>query len=166
MNLPVGIATLQHTDRWIGVPLCFFLTLWKKIIEPRPPTARRPGKILFIKFAEQGSTVLAYPAIRRAIELVGRENVYFVVFEDNRFILDAMEVIPEENVITIPTQSPFALARGALRAILHARRIAIDSAVDMEFFTRFSPSSRSSRGRDRASAFTLFLATDRIAAIS
>ena len=138
MNLPVGIATLQHTDRWIGVPLCFFLTLWRKIIEPRPPSARRSGKILFVKFAEQGSTVLAYPAIRRAIELVGPENVYFVVFEDNRFILDAMEVIPEENVITIPTQSPFALARGALRAILRARRIGIDSAVDMEFFTRFS----------------------------
>jgi ADP-heptose:LPS heptosyltransferase len=138
MDLPVGIATLQHTDRWIGVPLCFFLTLLRKIVQPQPPTARQPGKILFVKFAEQGSTVLAYPAIRRAIELVGRENVYFVVFEDNRFILDAMEVIPEENVITIPTQSPFALGRGALRAILRARRIGIDSAVDMEFFTRFS----------------------------
>jgi ADP-heptose:LPS heptosyltransferase len=138
MDLPVGIATLQHTDRWIGVPLCSFLTLLRKIVEPRRPTARQPGKILFVKFAEQGSTVLAYPAIRRAIELVGRENVYFVVFEDNRFILDAMEVISDENVITIPTQSPFALGRGALRAILRARRIGIDSAVDMEFFTRFS----------------------------
>ncbi|MGI8955803.1 MAG: glycosyltransferase family 9 protein [Chthoniobacterales bacterium] len=93
---------------------------------------------MFVKFAEQGSTVLAYPAIRRAINLVGSENVYFIVFEDNRFILDAMEVIPEENVITIPTQSPFALARGALRAILRARRIGIDSAADLEFFTRFS----------------------------
>jgi ADP-heptose:LPS heptosyltransferase len=138
MDLPVGIAALQHTDRWIGVPLCFFLTLLRKIVQPRLPTARQPGKILFVKVAEQGSTVLAYPAIRRAIELVGRENVYFVVFEDNRFILDAMEVIPEGNVITIPTGSPFALGRGALRAILRARRIGIDSAVDMEFFTRFS----------------------------
>jgi ADP-heptose:LPS heptosyltransferase len=138
MNLPVGIATLQHTDRWIGVPLCFFLTLFRKLLEPRLPTARQPGKILFIKFAEQGSTVLAYPAIRRATELVGRENVYFVVFEDNRFILDAMEAIPEENVITIQTQSPFALGRGALRAVLRARKIGIDCAVDMEFFTRFS----------------------------
>ena len=138
MDLPVGIATLQQTDRWIGVPLCFLLTLWRKIVGPRPIAARRPRKILLVKFAEQGSTVLAYPAIRRAIELVGRENLYFVVFEDNRFILDAMEVIPEENVITIPTRSPFALALGALRAVLRARKIGIDSAVDLEFFTRFS----------------------------
>ncbi len=138
MDLPVGIATLQHTDRWIGVPLCAFLTLVRKIIEPRPPVSRQPRKILFTKFAEQGSTVLAYPAIRRATELVGRENVYFVVFEDNRFILDVMEIIPEGNVITIPTHSPWALALGALQAVLQARRIGIDAAVDMEFFTRFS----------------------------
>lgn len=138
MDLPVGIATLQHTDRWIGVPLCAFLTLVRKIIEPRPPVSRQPRKILFTKFAEQGSTVLAYPAIRRATELVGRENVYFVVFEDNRFILDVMEIIPEGNVITIPTHSPWALTLGALQAVLQARRIGIDAAVDMEFFTRFS----------------------------
>src|SRR5438552_7051593 len=138
MDLPVGIATLQHTDRWIGVPLCAFLTLVRKIIEPRPAVLRQPRKILFTKFAEQGSTVLACPAIRRATELVGRENVYFVVFEDNRFILDVMEIIPEENLITIQTHSPWALALGALQAVLQARRIGIDAAVDMEFFTRFS----------------------------
>jgi hypothetical protein len=56
-----------------------------------------------VQFAEQGSTVLAYPAILRAIEMVGRESVYFVVFEDNRFILDAMEIIPDGNVITMAT---------------------------------------------------------------
>ena len=88
----------------------------------------------FEKFAEQGSTVLAYPAICRANELVGRENVYFVVFADNRFVLDVMEIIPVENVITIPTHSPFALALGTLRAVLRARKIGIDAVVDMEFF--------------------------------
>src|SRR5436189_4533741 len=95
-------------------------------------------RILFVKFAEHGSTVLAYPAIRRAIEMVGRENVYFVVFEDNRFILDAMEVIPDGNVITIATRTPFALAAGALQAVLQARKIGIDAVVDLEFLTRFS----------------------------
>src|SRR2546428_4883875 len=139
MDLPAGISTLQRTDRWIGAPLCAILTLLRRIFE----SAGRPGprqfqRILFVKFAEQGSTVLAYPAIRRAIEMVGRENVYFVVFEDNRFILDVMEIIPDGNVITIPTHSPWALALGALRAVLRARRIGIDAAVDMEFFTRFS----------------------------
>src|SRR6266446_4894908 len=139
MDLPVGISALQRTDRWIGAPLCAILTLLRRIFE----SAGRPGprqvrRILFVKFAEQGSTVLAYPAIRRATEMVGRENVYFVVFEDNRFILDAMEIIPEGNVITIATQSLFGLAASALRAVLRVRKIGMDAVVDMEFLTRFS----------------------------
>src|SRR4026208_229999 len=139
MDLPVGISTLQHTDRWVGGPLCAILTAFRKIFEsaarPRPRDVER---ILFVKFAEQGSTVLAYPAILRAVEMVGRENVYFVVFEDNRFILDAMEIIPNRNVITIATNSLFGLATGALRAVLQGRKIGIDAVVDMEFLTRFS----------------------------
>ena len=139
MDLPVGISTLQNTDRWIGVPLCAILTVLRKILDRRDPTGpRRPRRILFVKFAEQGSTVLAYPAIRRATQMVGRENVYFVVFEDNRLILDVMEMIPEENVITIPISSPLALAFGALRAVARVRKLGIDAAVDMEFLTRFS----------------------------
>jgi ADP-heptose:LPS heptosyltransferase len=139
MDLPAGISTLQRADRWIGVPLCAILTLVRKVLgstKPRGP--RHVRRILFVKFAEQGSTVLAYPAIRRAIEMVGRENVYFVVFEHNRFILDAMRIIPEANVITIPTKSFFELAPGALRAVLQARKIGFDAAIDMEFLTRFS----------------------------
>jgi len=139
MDLPVGISTLQHTDRWIGVPLCAILTFLRRIFEAVSPLGpRRVRRVLFIKFAEQGSTVLAYPAIRRATAMVGRENVYFVVFEDNRFILDVMEIIPEQNVITISTKSPFALAIGAFRAVLRARKIDIDAVIDMEFLTRFS----------------------------
>jgi ADP-heptose:LPS heptosyltransferase len=139
MDLPVGISSLQRTDRWVGAPLCAILTLLRKIFEsaeaPGPQQVRR---ILFVKFAEQGSTVLAYPAILRAIEMVGRENVYFIVFEDNRFILDAMEVIPAGNVITIATKTLFGLATGAVRAALRVRKIGIDAVVDMEFLTRFS----------------------------
>src|SRR6266436_3998823 len=139
MDLPVGISTLQHIDRWIGAPLSFILTLLRKIFESvGPPGPRQARRILIVKFAEQGSTVLAYPAIRRATGMVGRENVYFVVFEDNRFILDVMEIIPEQNVITISIRNPFALAIGALRAVLRARKIDIDGVIDMEFLTRFS----------------------------
>ncbi|MGH8100805.1 MAG: glycosyltransferase family 9 protein, partial [Chthoniobacterales bacterium] len=130
---------MQRTDRWIGVPLCAILTLLRKIFESAgAPGPRQVQRILFVKFAEQGSTVLAYPAIRRATEMVGHENVHFVVFDDNRFILDVMEIIPEENVITIATKSPFGLARSALQAVRRIRKIGIDAVVDMEFLTRFS----------------------------
>src|SRR5512132_585390 len=139
MDLPAGIRTLQRTDRWVGVPLCAVLTVLRKIFESagqRGP--RQIQSILFVKFAEQGSTVLAYPAIRRAIDMVGRENVYFVVFEDNRFILDAMEIIPEGNVITIATKSLFGFTLSTLRSVHRVRKIRIDAVIDMELLTRFS----------------------------
>ena len=139
MDLPAGILILQRTDRWVGTPICAILTLLRRIFEsagrPRP---RQVQRILFVKFAEQGSTVLAYSAIRRAIDMVGRENVYFVVFEDNRFILDAMEIIPEDNVITIATQNLFRFALTTLRSVHRVRKIRVDAVIDMEFLTRFS----------------------------
>jgi len=139
MDLPAGILTLQRTDRWVGVPLCVILTLLRRIFDrARRPKPHQVRRILFVKFAEQGSTVLAYPAIRRAIEMVGRENVYFVVFDDNRFILDAMDVIPKENVITIATHSLFGFALSTLRSLHRVRKIGLDAVIDMEFFTRFS----------------------------
>jgi len=70
--------------------------------------------------------------------MVKRENVYFIVFEDNRFVLDAMGVIPEQNVITLSTRSPLGLALSALRAVHRVRKIGIDGVVDLEFLTRFS----------------------------
>jgi ADP-heptose:LPS heptosyltransferase len=139
MDLPAGILTLQQADRWVGAPLCAILTLFRRIFEStRRSGARRIQRILFVKFAEQGATVLAYPAICRAIEMVGRENVYFVVFEDNRFILEAMKIIPIGNVITIATKRLFGLVIDTLRAVLRIRKIGIDAVIDMEFLTRFS----------------------------
>jgi ADP-heptose:LPS heptosyltransferase len=138
MDLPAGISTLQHTDRWIGSPICFVLTLVRRVFRRRATGLPRPTRIALLKFAEQGSTVLAYPAIRRASTMVGRDNLYMVVFEDNRFIVDALEVIPPENVVTISTRNPLVLAAGTLRAILKLRRLGIDAVVDLEFLTRFS----------------------------
>jgi ADP-heptose:LPS heptosyltransferase len=87
---------------------------------------------------EQGATVLAYRAIRRAVERVGRANVYFWVFQENRFILDLLELVPRENVLVIRTKSPVLLFWDLLRTTWKARQLGIDATVDMEFFSRAS----------------------------
>src|SRR6516162_2483216 len=139
LHLPVRISVLQRADRWIGIPLCAVLTFLKLLLEPRIRAfPQQVQRILFIKFAEQGSTVLAYPAIQRAIRMVGRDNVYFVVFEENRFVLDMMGILPQENIITVATSSLPALCFSILRAIIRWRAIGIDAVIDLEFLTRFS----------------------------
>jgi ADP-heptose:LPS heptosyltransferase len=103
------------------------------------PDASGPIRsILFVKLAEQGSTVLAYTAIERAAEMVGRDNVYFLAFDNNRFMVDALGIIPRDNVITIDESSIFVAIVSSLRAVARIRRDSIDAAIDMEFFARSS----------------------------
>jgi len=131
--------TLQWIDRRIGAPICFLLTLLRKLEglfgAPGPVAVR---SILFLKLAEQGSTVLAHAAVTRAVAKVGRDNVYFLVFEENRFIVDVIGLVPPGNVFTIRTGSAWAMATSALRVISAVRRRRIDACIDMGFFARFS----------------------------
>ena len=140
MALKLDTGKLQIIDRIVGVPLCAILSLLRRLKGDRfvPERVELPRSVLFVKLAEQGSTVLAYPAISRALQLVGRENVFFLVFEENRFILDAMGLIPPENVITIRHKHPVELGWQALRALMRIRRQRLNAAVDLEFYSRGS----------------------------
>ena len=88
--------------------------------------------------AEQGSTVLAHEAVQRAVARVGRENVHFLVFEENRFIVDLIGLVPQANVFTVRTRSAWAMAASATGVLRCIRRKRIGACIDMEFFARFS----------------------------
>jgi len=136
----IKASTMRQVDRWLGVPVCLVLTATRRLLNCLGYEASQEPlrRILFVKLVEQGSNVLACSAIRRATELVGRENVYFLVFEENRFILEAMELIPPENVIPIRTDGPVKVVVEALKAIRRIRQLGINTAIDMEFFARSS----------------------------
>src|SRR6516225_9407205 len=140
MGPALDTRKLQFIDRWIGMIVCWVLSRLRVLMDRRRGggAMSKPSKILFVKFAEQGSTVLAYHAISRAIEMVGRENIYFLVFQENRFILDVMNLIPKENVITVGHENLFAAALNALRALKQLRALKVDAAIDLEFFSRSS----------------------------
>jgi ADP-heptose:LPS heptosyltransferase len=135
----MNVRVLQQIDRWIGVPLCIALTGWRRIADTfRVEEDDSPERILVVKLAEQGSTVLAQPALREAVKRVGAANVFFLAFEDNRFILDLLEIIPPGNVFTLPADSPVRFCLGALRVLKSIRHLKISVAIDMEFFSRGS----------------------------
>lgn len=136
----MNVASMRRIDRWIGVPMCAALTLGRRlgdlILRRRPPA--EPRRVAVIKLAEQGATVLAYPALVRAAEMVGRENLFFVVFSQNRFILDLLGVVPPENVLAIEATNPVRTMLETLRVVWRMRRERIDAALDFEFFARSS----------------------------
>ncbi len=130
---------MRVLDRWAGIPISVVLTGFRKLGDRlRRPVDDAPKRIVIIKLVEQGATVIAAPAIQRAVDLVGRDNVFFAVFVENRPILDLLDLIPAENVIAIRSDGLFAVAIDTLRAIFRLRREGVDTAVDFEFFSRFS----------------------------
>jgi ADP-heptose:LPS heptosyltransferase len=126
---------IRFIDRWLGVPLCALLTLVRLVL---PARRQPPRKVLFLKFIEQGATVLAQDAIARATALVGRDNVYFCVFEGNRAILDVLDTIPSANIIAIRDRSLLTCLVDFVKALRTVRAAGIDTTIDMEFFSRAS----------------------------
>jgi ADP-heptose:LPS heptosyltransferase len=133
------MSLLRRVDRWLGIPMTLVLSLANKLLCWFSPAREEPvDSVLFVKLAEQGSTVLAYAALLRAVEKVGRDNVYFLAFDNNRFIVDALDVIPRDNVITIDESSLSVAMVSSLKAVWRLRGLSISAAIDMEFFARSS----------------------------
>jgi len=132
---------LRLVDSHIGRPFCFFLTLHKRFCEffiKNSPNTSRPSRILFIKLIEQGSTVLSYPAIKKGIDLVGKDNVFFLIFSENRPILDILGIIPASNIFEIDLKNPIRAISSTIKALQAIKHQKIDAAIDMEFFSRGS----------------------------
>ena len=149
--------TLQWIDRWVGAPVCWLLTVFRAAGDVFRGRQGAPlGRILFLKLAEQGSTVLAHEAVRRAVDRVGRQNVYFLCFEENRFVVDLIGLVPPGNVLTVRTRSAWSMAASALGALREVRRIGIDACIDMEFFARFSAAIAFLTGARRRVGFHVY----------
>ena len=137
----MNLEAIRWIDKNIGRPFCFLLTLHRRfcdIFRKSIAGYEKPSKILFIKLIEQGSTVLTYPALKKAIDLAGKENVYFLVFKDNRPILDILNVISSSNIIEVDSEGICKFIYSAVRALTRIRKEHIDTVIDMEFFARAS----------------------------
>ena len=65
------INTIRRFDKYLGIPVCYILTLYKSLLEIFSGNKKKQvpsEKVLFIKLIEQGATVIAYSAIKNAIE--------------------------------------------------------------------------------------------------
>lgn len=133
-------TTIRFLDYWLGIPACLFLTGLRRLARIAAPRqgAARPRRILFLKFIEQGATVLAQDAIRRGTSAVGRDHLFFCVFESNRAILDLLGTVPAGNIISIRDKQFVTFAIDFVRAAWTIRARGVDTVIDMEFFSRAS----------------------------
>ncbi|MCX5759183.1 MAG: glycosyltransferase family 9 protein [Candidatus Hydrogenedentes bacterium] len=137
----LDVKTIRWLDVRLGSLACAALTGLDgvlRVFRRNTVPSHTPRRILFIKLIEQGATVLAADALHRAIERVGRENVFFCVFDENRPILDIMDLIPSENIFPFRNDRLGAFAADTWRFMRTVRAWEIDTVVDLEFFSRGS----------------------------
>jgi ADP-heptose:LPS heptosyltransferase len=134
----MNVDTMRAIDRNLGIPLAFILTCWRRLadlVRRRPPGS--PRRILFIELSEMGSTILVDPALRKAQRRLDAE-LFFVIFAKNRASLDLIGTIAPENTFTIRESGLFVLLADTLRFLAWCRKQKIDTAVDLELFSRFT----------------------------
>lgn len=129
---------MRRIDARLGLSACKVLTWHRRLRSNSEDTSGRPRRMVVVKLAEQGATIVAYEALQLAVDLVGRDNVFVVVFDENRFILDELEVVEPRNVMTVRTTSALTAATDMWRVTRRLRRERVDTAVDFEFFSRAS----------------------------
>lgn len=98
----------------------------------------RPRRILVIKLSEMGSTVLALPALRELRRRSPEADLYVLTFRGNAAVFAAVNVVPDNQMIVVDTDSLGALCRTGLAAFRRLRRARLDTVIDMAFFCRFS----------------------------
>jgi len=133
----MNVDTMRKVDYYVGVPLCFLLSifywifylfLWKKRVTPK--------NVLFIELSEMGSAILVDPAMRKL--QAGGVNLFFLIFEKNKPSLQLINTVEEKNIRTIREDSFFHLTLDTLTFFFWSYREGIDTIIDLELFSRFT----------------------------
>jgi len=134
----VKVATMRRVDYFAGLPLCFLATQLLRLVRLAALRGGAPAKnVLFVELSEMGSAVLADPAMRKMRAATGCE-LHFLIFRSNAASLRLLGTVPRDNVFTIRSGRFLHLAVDTLRFLAWARRRRIDTAIDLELFSRYS----------------------------
>ncbi len=146
------LSVQRAVDRIVGTLICRLFSVFPALMENKNH-GKNPHKILIILLSEMGSLVLARPMFVRIKNKYPNASVHVLLFEKNREILDILDVIPEQNVLTINEESFGRFVLDILRAIISMRRIKIDTVIDCELFARVSSILSYLSGAVRRSGF-------------
>lgn len=135
----MNLRFMQIIDYWVGIPLCFLLSLWELVFGKIFSSKEEfPRKILFIELSEMGTVVLSYSALKQANKQFENVERYFLIFESNAESVRLLDEIPPQNILTIRNNNFLDFTVSALVTLRRIRALKIDTVIDMELFSRFS----------------------------
>ncbi len=133
----MNIQFQRAVDRYAGVPICALLSMVNRVVS-NEPDGTPPKNILVILLSEMGSLVLAHPMFMRLKQQYPEAQIHVLMFAKNREVLDLLDVIPRENVLTLDDGSVKGLIGDSLKVIRRMHRLKIDAVIDCELFARIS----------------------------
>ncbi len=145
-------------DKYVGAPACAVASGLARIspgLSGKGGPAS-PAAALFIQLSEMGSAVLASPAVARFREAHPDCAVHWLTFRHNRRIVDALGLVPPENVIAINVTGAAAFLSSTRRAVAEVRARRVDTVFDFELFARFSALVSALSGARRRVGFSMF----------
>jgi len=131
------IETQRLIDRLVGTIICRIFSIYYKIFKKVPPP-RGTNRILIILLSEMGALVLGYPMLQRLKQKFPTASLHILLFEKNREVVELLDIIPSENIISINDSSMPVFAKTALAALARLRQLNIDTVIDCELFSRIS----------------------------
>lgn len=137
--MAIPVKKMKFIDRFVGVPACACLTLWKRLFRRSPDINKLSiNKILFVELSEMGSMVAVAPAIHDFKQMNPQSKLFFLTFKQNRFALETLKIIPQDQIVTIDSSSLFKLVITLVMALKTLRQHKLDAVIDLELFSRVS----------------------------
>ena len=133
----MNIETQRFIDRHFGSVICRFISIYYRLFK-KERKAVEAKKILIILLSEMGALVLAHPMFQQLRKKYPAAELYVLLFEKNREVVELLELVPPENIIPIQDTSLFRFIRDTFLGLIRLRKIKIDVAIDCELFSRIS----------------------------
>ena len=134
----MNVDTQRLIDRYLGTVICRFFSLFYRLFNKAGIQSLEKRKILLIILSEMGALVLAHPMFQRLKEKYPDAALHVILFEKNREVVELMEIIPAENIITINDKTMPAFIRDTAAALFKLRKAKFDTVIDCELFSRIS----------------------------
>ena len=119
----------RKLDRVLGTFICRVFSIFYR--KHRAVSIQsNPKNLLIILLSEMGSLVLAYPMF----ELIKRRyhglSIYVLLFDQNREVLEMIDMVPSENILTVCNTSLIRMLLDSLRTLVSMRKIRVDTVID------------------------------------
>jgi len=131
------IGFQRKMDRIAGTFICRIFSLFSKRRKCIPGEVN-PKEILVILLSEMGSLVLACPMFDHIKAKYPLASIHVLVFEQNREMLEVIDIVPSENIMTVSNISLMKMLLDSFRALKRLRKVKIDTVIDCELFSRVS----------------------------